>query len=161
MAQSVKVVDKGWGNIAKWMKTLGDGRTASVGIQGDKAAEDHGALTNAELGAIHEYGTKDGHIPERSFLRSTEAENESWIADQLKKIASDKVFEGKDPEGSLKMMGEEFRTKVLEKIKSNIPPELADSTKAAKKGEPTALISSGQFWNSITSEVVDSREKQQ
>ncbi len=42
---------------------------AKVGVLGGAPAREEGVLTNADLGAIHEYGTNDGRIPARSWLR--------------------------------------------------------------------------------------------
>jgi hypothetical protein len=48
-----------------------------VGVQGSEAADLYEAkegarpLTLVEVASVHEFGTKDGRIPERSFLRST------------------------------------------------------------------------------------------
>lgn len=54
-----------------------------VGIQGSEAADIEEAseskrpLTLVEIGSVHEFGTKDGKIPERSFLRGTLDKKES------------------------------------------------------------------------------------
>jgi len=152
---TVQVIDKGWDAIGNELKKLSGGKAASVGIQGSKASESHGKYTNVEIGAVHEYGTKDGRIPERSFIRSTYAENEATIVKEAAKIASTRVFEGKSPIADITMMGEDFRKKILEKIQSGIAPPLAESTIEHKKGEGTPLIDTGQLWNAISSEVVD------
>ncbi|MCX5794953.1 MAG: hypothetical protein NTY77_05625 [Elusimicrobia bacterium] len=41
-----------------------------VGIFGDKNSRKKGALTNAEIGAVHEYGSVERKIPQRSFLKT-------------------------------------------------------------------------------------------
>jgi len=54
-----------------------------VGVQGSEAADLYEAkegtrpLTLVEVATVHEFGTKDGKIPERSFLRSTLARRET------------------------------------------------------------------------------------
>jgi hypothetical protein len=159
MAANVVIKDLGWKAIGDVLKKYQSGKAAAVGVQGTKASEDHDGITNAELGAIHEYGTQDGRIPARSWLGSTAAEQEANVVKELKEIATKKVYEGKEPVADIAMMGENFRGKVLEKIKSNIPPALAESTIKQKKGETIALIKDGQFWNSISSEVVDPKSR--
>lgn len=157
---TVQVIDKGWDAIKRNLEKFTTGKAASVGIQGSLAAEEHeGGYTNVEIGAVHEFGTKDGSIPSRSFIGSTYAENEDAITKETARIASKKVFEGKDPIPDIMMMGENFRTKVLKKIKSGIEPGLAESTIIQKKGETTPLIDTGQMWNAISSEVVDPRKR--
>ncbi len=159
IGQGIRVIDRGWNAIARKLLALSDGRVASVGVQGEQALADHDGLTNAELAAIHEYGTQDGTIPERSFLRSTEADEEDWISGELAKIAKEKVFKGKDPEGSILLMGEGFKAKVIKKIKAGLEPPLADSTVAARGGSDTPLWDTGQLVNALSAEVVDPREK--
>ena len=157
---TVKVIDKGWDAIGNQLKKFARGKAASVGIQGSKAEEAHeGGYTNVEIGAVHEYGTQDGKIPERSFIRSTYSENEDAITKKLGAISAKRIFEGKDPIADIAMLGEEFRTKILKKIKSGIAPPLAESTIEHKKGEATPLIDTGQMWNAISSEVVDPGER--
>jgi hypothetical protein len=157
----VKVVDKGWNAIVKEMKAIakGGGLVAAVGIQGPDATSDHGGITNAELGAIHEYGSQDGRIPERSHFRSTLAEEESSVTKGLKAVANE-VYSGKGPESELLMVGEDFRAKVLQKIRSGLEPDIAESTRAAR-GEGPPLWVTGQYINSIITEVTTLKEKQE
>lgn len=158
---TVQVIDRGWDAVGDLLKKFAPGKAAAVGIQGSKAEQIHeGGYTNVEIGAVHEYGTQDGVIPERSFIRSTHTENEDAITKELSAIAAKKVFEAKDPTADIAMMGETFRKKILEKIKSGIAPPLAESTIIQKKGEITPLIGkTGQLWNSITSVLVDPSER--
>jgi len=135
------------------------GRAALVGIQGEKGAEDRGeGLTNAELATIHEFGAKNNRPPERSFLRSTFDENQQEYKKELDQIGKD-FFDGKLPparvDGELLLLGEEYRSDIIEKIRSGIPPPLAESTIEEKGGEETPLIRTGQLWNSITAIVGD------
>ena len=43
--------------------------TVRVGVLGSDNARTEDNETNASIGASHEFGTMDGKIPERSFLR--------------------------------------------------------------------------------------------
>ena len=149
---TVQVIDKGWDAIGAELKKLAQGKTASVGIQGSKAEAPHddSAYTNVEIGAVHEYGSQDGTIPERSYLRSTYSENEAAIEREMARIASTKVFSGKSPIADLTMAGEDFKKKVLEKIQAGIGDPVDDRI---------ALVKTGQLWNAITSEVVDPRTR--
>jgi len=142
--------DRGWKKIKSQLIALRNGRAVAVGIQGDDASEDHEGMTNAQLGAIHEFGLG---VPERSFIRSTFDENNAFQTrmDVLAKVA----LSGGTAKGQLIIVGEQARTAILRKIKSHIPPPLAESTVAHKKGETTPLIDTGQLWNSISYEIVD------
>lgn len=156
----VKVIDRGWNDIKKQLQEYSDGKVAAIGIQGQKAAGDHGGITNAELGAIHEYGSQDGKIPERSHLRSTMADEEKANEKKLKDIATKRIFDGKSADGDLFLLGEEMRAKVINKIKGGLQPPLAETTLAGR-GEGPPLWDTGQYLNSITSEVVDLEDKRE
>lgn len=58
-------------NINRVIKQLDEGYVLNVGIMGSKATKIHGGSksTNAEIGAIHEFGSISRNIPARSFLR--------------------------------------------------------------------------------------------
>ncbi len=157
---TVKVIDKGWNAIVKELKKVstGGGLVAAVGIQGADASKDHGGITNAELGAIHEYGSQDGRIPERSHFRSTLIDEESMLTKAMKDVANE-VYQGRDPEPELRMAGEMYRGKVLQKIKSGIEPPLADSTLASGRGTGPPLLDTGQYWNSIITEIASLKDK--
>jgi hypothetical protein len=66
-----KIIDKdlGWKELFKRAEEIENGRVR-VGVLSDAMVEGED-FTLAELAAVHEYGTEDGRIPERSFLRST------------------------------------------------------------------------------------------
>lgn len=78
------------GMLIKMIKdfTLNDGMYVKVGILGEKAArindlEGKSDLTNADIGAIHEFGSKDGRIPARSWLRVPLIDNIQKYMDKL------------------------------------------------------------------------------
>jgi len=159
MSQSVQTVDHGWNKINELFRKYATGKTASVGIQGIKASADHDGITNVEIGAIHEFGSPEKNIPERSFIRSTYTEQGKAIEQTMRKLAAQTVFEGKDPTKDIAMAGEEFRTKILSKINSSIPPALSDVTVERHKGETIPLLNTKQMFNAITSEIADPKDK--
>jgi hypothetical protein len=150
MAQSIKEKDRGWDHIIDSLEDIPFDVT--IGIQGSEASVDHGGITNAMLGSIHEYGTADGRIPQRSFLRSTLNKKEKKYTKEYATALAN-VAEGKDLEGELKIVGEIAAGDVKKEIKKHIPPILHPSTVARKKGETVPLINTGQLWNSISSLV--------
>jgi hypothetical protein len=156
MAKSkVKVEDKGWDRIRSLAAKGGlGGKAASVGIQGDAAMGDHDGMTNAELGAIHEFGTTDGRIPPRSFIGSTFDANVKKYEDELARIAG-AGLEGAKIEGELLVLGEEFRADIYAAVKSGIPPPLAESTVERRGGDSTPLWDTGRLMDSISAVVVD------
>jgi hypothetical protein len=68
MAERISVVDKGW---KKLLDRLKDPVRTKVGVIGEAASTEHDGITNAELGAIHEFGAPGANIPARSFLRAS------------------------------------------------------------------------------------------
>ena len=96
-----------------------------VGIIGDVAYQqhEHTDLTNADLGAIHEFGavTKNGtKIPERSFLRLSLLTNEGRRA-IIKEVI-------KNNEGVAELVkkptGDEYDTAYREAVKKIVNPEM-------------------------------------
>lgn len=151
--------DRGWNKIRNQLIGLRNGRAVAVGIQGSEAADQYpdGAMTNVRLGAIHEFGTADGRVPERSFIRST-FDAEGGFKVRMNKLAK-AALAGASAIGQLMLIGEQARAAILRKIKSNIPPPLKPVTIKRKKGETTSLINTGQLWNSISYMIVDPKRK--
>jgi len=137
-----------------------------IGIIGSDAEDDHGELTNAELGTIHEFGSSDGRIPQRSFLRSTVEENrdkyKQMMADAASAFGTGKLrgaggrFVSGGADGltaALNKVGLQAVADVQRKIADGIEPPLAEST-IARKGSSKPLIDTGQLRRSITHRVV-------
>lgn len=141
------------------MRTL----KARVGVLASKggmrAAGDSG-LTLVELAAIHEFGTEDGHIPERSFVRRTFYERAATeLREMCGKITKAIVLGAIDVRQGIGMLGAWGAAQVKNTItQTDIPPPLAPSTVAAK-GSTKPLVDHGQLLNAITWEVVDTRSK--
>lgn len=123
-------------------------------------------LTNAELAAIHEFGSADGRIPERSFLRSTFNANMPVYLQNLATLL-ERVFSGKmTVEKAFNIMGAKISTDVKKYITTGagVPPPNAPSTLARKiakgawtkggllktKYEPRTLIDTGRMLAAIT-----------
>lgn len=129
-----------------------------VGVLSDKGGEEtEDGISLIELAALHEFGTEDGHIPERSFIRST---FETRAADELYQMQvklSRAVVLGKlTPRIALGMLGAWAAGAIKQTITSGegVPPPLAPSTIKAK-GSSRPLVDTGQLKNSITWLVVD------
>jgi len=167
MAKEVVVRDRGWNRIQQMFKkhSKGGGRFVSVGIQGSEAElveSDHGGMTNVELGAIQEYGTKDGRIPERPFLRSTFDEKQADYQKEIDNIAKG-LFEGGTVDGQLMLLGEKMKGDVVKKVKSGGFEELKQATIDRRKENQgtTPLWATGQLMSSLSAEVVDRNEREE
>jgi phage gpG-like protein len=64
-----RIIKDDFKGLGKLVGSIKKGYAIRVGIFGDKTSRDDGTLTNAELGAIHEFGSYSRGIPMRSFLR--------------------------------------------------------------------------------------------
>lgn len=100
--------------------------------------------------ASNEYGTQDGHIPARPFVRPAvrAPELKVFVARMMKSFASGQLSE----EAALGMVGEKLRSLIVKNIGSNISPPNAPST-IARKGSSRTLIDTGRMRQSISYEI--------
>lgn len=150
----VIVRDFGLKRILKNARDLGKANV-TVGVHGTAKPHknDEGESTPlAFIAAVNEFGSSDGHVPERSFIRSTVDEQLGTlrrIRDQaLRKVVLDDLA----PRKALALIGAYLQGKIQEKIASNIPPPNAPST-VSEKGSSGTLIDTGQLRQSITYQV--------
>lgn len=141
------VRDSGWAKQIKDLLTL---RQATVGIHQAVDGRDGESLGNAQIGHIHEYGL--GNSPQRSFLRSTfDEKRDAYI--RLFRLSFSRAAHGLcTGKEAVEFVAMKAVADVKRKIRSNIPPPLAEST-VERKGSSTALIDTGQLINAIDYEV--------
>lgn len=149
-----KLVDKdlGWAEFFRRAKEIRDARVR-VGVLGDTEQggmhEKGSPLTVAEVAAVNEFGTEDGHVPARSFLRSTFDEQREKLAGMGEKLIG-AVLDGRmDTDQALGILGAQLAADIKAKITSNIPPPNAPSTVAAKGSDHT-LIDTGAMRAAVT-----------
>lgn len=150
----------------KWLEDLGKewnkGYYVKVGLLGDKATRKEGdGITNPELGVIHEFGTVDGKIPARSWLRMP---LEFKARDILKFLDSDTIksmiVHGQAKAVMKKLGGvaeaiiqEAFTTRGFGQWAPNAPSTVAN------KGSSAPLIDTAQMERAVTTEVKNARDK--
>jgi len=134
--------DRGWAAMVARAEAMAGGAYVKVGILGDKGGglheRDAGGkgkpLTVAEIGAVNEFGTEDGHVPERSFLRSTfDRLHPELTADAAKLLPQ--VLDGKlSVETALNVLGAKLAGAIKRTITdgAGVPPPNAPSTVARK-----------------------------
>jgi len=110
----------------------------------------------AQIAAIHEFGSKDGKIPERSFMRSAMSSNQKAIENLMKKLIV-KMTDGLPSKIALGVVGQFLRDKIVAKINSGIPPVNAQST-IERKGSSKTLIDTGQLKSSIDWEIKEGKK---
>lgn len=166
------VKDKGWKAIASTAKKYAGlkGRVAVVGVQANDAGRDEEGPTNVLLATVHEFGSPSKNIPERSFLRWAFNANRKKYEKELERIAA-LGSEGKDIDGEMMLLAEQFRADIIKRFDSNIPPpaqrQLAEvkptrrgkkkkkreiKAEEARKNDPT-LHDTGQLRDSISAVV--------
>lgn len=122
----------------------------AVGILQDEPITS--GFTLAELAAVHEYGSKDGRIPERSFIRSTVDKNQKRYQKLLPKLGK-KILEQKlSAKQAMTQLGEVVSGDMKETINAGIEPGLKPTT-IKRKGSSKPLIDTGRLKGSITHEV--------
>ncbi len=105
-----------------------------------------------DLALVHEYGSKDGRIPRRSFIRSTCDAQQTEHLKLITRLQS-KIIEGKKSlRQALGLLGEVVSKDMVQTINNGIAPALALAT-IARKGSSKALIDTGRLKGSITHEV--------
>ena len=126
-----------------------------VGVTRASAGRDQtGEINNAELLAVHEFGTKDGRIPERAPIRSSMAKHQDkYVATHAENLR--KVVRGDMPfDKSLDLLGLRAAADVQQNIRDGDFVPLAQST-IDRKGSSKPLIDSGGMRQAITHEVRD------
>lgn len=109
----------------------------------------------AVIGAVQEFGSADGHIPERSFLRVPLRANQELFANIFREMIP-KVVRGElDMFQMLDQVGAKAAGVSQEAISEGIMPPNADSTKQ-RKGSDTPLVADGDLRRSITYVVQES-----
>lgn len=103
-----------------------------------------------ELAAIHEFGDRRGHIPERAPFRKSIRANAGKYKRLLASASRIAVVEQKLK--AYNLIGAAGVADVQRLIAQGLEPENADSTKA-RKGSSTPLIDTGAFRQSVTFEV--------
>lgn len=134
--------------VKKRVKTPG---TVDAGII-DAGEHQSGDMTVASIGFVHEFGSSDGRIPERSFMRTTIAQEKRAIVTMQKKLLKKVQAGDMSMEKALGLIGDFMRAKISEKITNLSAPANAPQT-VAKKGSSNPLVDTGQLRNSITFEV--------
>lgn len=105
----------------------------------------------ATIAAANEFGTSDGHVPERSFLRSTVDEKRGEYAEDLAKVVDD-IIDGRGARPGLSRIGVRAKADVQRKIRAlRTPPNAASTVK--QKGSSNPLIDTGRLRQSIDYEL--------
>lgn len=131
-----------------------------VGIlqdQGEWSAD--GRITLAGYAAVNEFGSADGHTPERSFLRSTVARHGSRYQAELI-AAAGHVLDGVAIDVAFGLVGVGAENDVTDAIRDFRDPPNAASTLRKKYPATFPLIDTGRMRQAISSRVARIRGKE-
>jgi len=128
-------------------KLRGD-RYVTVGIHEGAPQPEGGEINMATLGAIHEFGTADGHIPARPWLVPGMQAATGAILEEI----SDSVADGRTVDQIMERVGVVAVGEVQQYITDLRTPPNAPST-IAKKGSDNPLIDTGAMRQSVTYQV--------
>lgn len=105
------------------------------------------------VGLVNEFGSSDGRVPERSFLRSGVNKNKQDFINFWRKKFAKAILKGEmKPEVALKLLGELVQTKIQQEIVELKSPINAAIT-IALKGSSNPLIDTGHMRQSIRWEL--------
>lgn len=137
--------------IEKVLQKMARAPHVAVGILQEEAVADNFSMV--DLALVHEFGSKDGRIPQRSFMRSTcDAKRNEHI--KLSDILQSKIIEGKlNLRQALGQLGEVVEKDMVQTINHGIAPNLKTATVKRKKGSSKPLIDTGRLKGSIKHEI--------
>ena len=110
-------------------------------------------LTNAQIGAIHEFGL--GNNPERSFLRAWLDDESNWMPELERRIgaAVDAAESGLNTDKWLEDFAAFCVKSIQDRMRAGIAPPILASTLNRKQGGDAPLIDTEQLLNAIEAHV--------
>jgi hypothetical protein len=158
MAATVRSTDTGWG--ARLAGLQAAAREAArwevvVGVLADEkgsALEEGGDIVVLDLATIHEFGSTDGRVPQRSFLRAYVDEHGAQILNWQRALALQVGAGQLDVRQALELLGLKVAGAIQAYIAAGIAPPNAQAT-IDRKGSSTPLIDSGQLRSAITHQL--------
>lgn len=143
--------------VAELKRKFRDAPTVLIGVPKSAGNYEDGVHT-ATVAAVNEFGSADGRIPERSFLRSGIEDSKPQIIKLYEKMMPDAIDKDLDIRTIQAMIGELVVGNVVQKISEGIGPANAPSTVKAK-GSSTPLVNTGHLRQSITYVIAPTGEQ--
>jgi phage gpG-like protein len=136
--------------LEKLLQKMAKAPHVAIGILQDKPVSNQFSLL--DLATVHEFGSKDGKIPQRSFIRSTcDAKRDKHL--HLMEELQQRCIDGKlTIKQALGQLGSVVEKDMVTTIVRGIEPKLQPATIKRKKSSKP-LIDTGRLKGSITHEV--------
>ena len=160
----VKLDLKNLDKYTKRMKADLDKHYAKVGVlsaKNNRDNDDDSGMTNAKLAAVHEFGSRDGRIPERSFFRLTyeeRGEDMSAFIESNELAILKKVMSGKTKD-VYKQLGAKWVSFINECFETEGFGKWAPLSEATLEAR-LAKTPTGLRYNKKTDEMVQSRAQE-
>lgn len=138
--------------LGQELKQFKGGKVVTVGIHEGAPQPENGDLNMATLGAVLNFGTQDGHIPERPWLEPGIQASAQEISDTI----ADAIEGGKDLDGTLEMVGVVASGGVRQYMTDLKTPPNAEST-IKRKGSANPLIDTGALRASVTHAITSEK----
>ena len=142
--QHTKDIDLGYVRILGQLAILSKKPHVKIGINEQEGREPKEVRESGvpvkfrvlDVALVHEFGSRDGRIPQRSFVRATSDKNRrKWFG--IAKGLKDRILRGQATVSSaLDLMGVKGRSDMQRTIQKGIPPALAASTLRRRRGAP-------------------------
>ena len=145
--------DRGFKRIMRAIHAAKGKSHVSVGILQNEEKHEGSPYTVAEIAAVHEFGSDDGKIPQRSFIRSTYDEQLQQNIKLVQALQKDVLLGKRSKQNALAYIGEVVSKQMVEKINSRTLTPLKSKTAKQKKSS-TPLVDTGRLKGSISFEVV-------
>lgn len=142
----VKLDSKGLSQLTRTLKSL-RGKGVDVGFFGSKKHPGSKDITVTEIATVHEFGSSDGKIPQRPFMRQAFQNNNNFRG-VYKKALKQAMTEGKSAQRTLFLLGESVRAGIVDEITEGTFTPLSPVT-IEKKGSSKPLIDTGFMRNSV------------
>ncbi|MFC3227335.1 hypothetical protein ACFOGJ_08850 [Marinibaculum pumilum] len=143
---AVRDIDRGWDRIKRDLAAMKKA-SVKVGVQED-APPAEGGTSMALVAAVNEFGSDDGHVPERSFLRSAVDAGRNRYLQDLAKLLRGVVAGRGSVHRALSIIGAGMQGDIQKRIVDVREPPNAESTIEAK-GSSNPLIDTGGMRQSV------------
>lgn len=147
-----KVSVTGGDKLAQRLRQIRDqfAKTPTVLVGVPKAAgSDEDGTKIAVIAAVQEFGSSDGRIPERSFLRVPLSAEQKRFTETIRRMVPEVVHGTATTRQMLDMVGDQAVGVVQQAISEGIAPANAPST-VKRKGSSTPLVDTGALSGAIT-----------
>jgi hypothetical protein len=155
MPPVVEDIDRGYRALVGRVRKMVRGPSVTIGIQGTEANEKRKlGETNVGIMLVHEFGSRDGTIPQRSTLRAT-ADRERALFERKLALAAKRAAVQGDIARELGRVGELGVAKVKQTFDQSIGLKPLKPATELRKRSTKPLIDEAILKNSLTWKVRD------